>query len=363
MYRLFISIASVYALCQWKIHWGAEVEEEYSQQDVTNGNHTTRNDMGKGNNDKGTTDIPTHPHPTTPHFIHGENFTWQYQPFDLLLAPKLSCPNATFLLLFAITHPNNTNGRKAVRETWGETCTAANYSSLETQNCRLLFLMGTDKEKSQSKSVLSESKEFDDIVQYDFVDHYYNLTLKVLSMLRFSKEYCSHVPYALKADIDSVVDVKRIVDFAWQYRPVMSAVGQIYDNKAVLRDGRWAVPSHVYPREKYPPYAHGPCYLFSTDLVPGILREADKVKNWWTVEDAFFMGLLRRAAGGHVISVKIWLKWLFKRMLKRALKTPPLVIHDIHHTTTIYKLFDKLKACYNIKAACKFPKFQPKLIE
>lgn len=51
-------------------------------------------------------------------------------------------------------------------------------------------------------SVTDESILYGDIIPQDFIDLYYNLTLKTIKAFRWVTEFCPIVKYAVKADSD-----------------------------------------------------------------------------------------------------------------------------------------------------------------
>ena len=87
---------------------------------------------------------------------------------SLLRAPK--CPNSTDTLTLIKTSPKNFKLRQLARKS----------ARLQKSNA-ILFLIGRHEECRQLDE---EIEEYDDIIVGDFIDSYYNLTLKTLTGYR-----------------------------------------------------------------------------------------------------------------------------------------------------------------------------------
>ena len=74
----------------------------------------------------------------------------------------------------------NVENRRAIRRTWGY---ENRFSDVQI---RTVFLLGSDN-KGQT-IVKRENEEFNDIIQGDFIDTYYNNTIKTLMGLRWAAE-------------------------------------------------------------------------------------------------------------------------------------------------------------------------------
>uniref|UniRef100_A0A915DM91 Hexosyltransferase n=1 Tax=Ditylenchus dipsaci TaxID=166011 RepID=A0A915DM91_9BILA len=70
---------------------------------------------------------------------------------------------------------------------------------------RTIFVMGTESPTQPNQSIFEESKEFEDLLIGNFVDHYRNNTLKFIYSMGLAKEFCSAeqaIPYLLLIDDD-----------------------------------------------------------------------------------------------------------------------------------------------------------------
>ncbi|XDV17367.1 hypothetical protein PO909_023240 [Leuciscus waleckii] len=136
----------------------------------------------------------------------------------------------------------------------------------------LLFLIGLptsqDSEKLQ-EDLLQESEKYHDILQSNFWDSYYNLTIKTVVMLEWLSAYCQNASYAMKIDSDIFLNVKNLVNM------LLPAPKQNYMTGLT-----------VYSPALYPPYALGLGYVFSLDLAGKLVKAAQIVKPVY-IEDVY----------------------------------------------------------------------------
>jgi beta-1,3-galactosyltransferase / beta-1,3-N-acetylglucosaminyltransferase len=103
--------------------------------------------------------------------------------------------------------------RNAIRNSWGF---ERRFSDVLI---RTVFSLGIDsethgeKESALQKLVDLEAERYNDIIQFNFIDEYFNNTLKTVSGLRWCKDYCIRSKYYLFVDDDFYVSVKNILAF------------------------------------------------------------------------------------------------------------------------------------------------------
>ena len=99
--------------------------------------------------------------------------------------------------------------RNVIRKTWGY---EKRFSDV---TIKTVFLLGStlDKNDKLMKQVNDESKEFGDIVQGDFIDSYYNNTIKTMMGLRWAAEICPHARFYAFFDDDYYVSTRNMLRF------------------------------------------------------------------------------------------------------------------------------------------------------
>lgn len=124
-----------------------------------------------------------------------------------------------------------------------------------------------------------------DLVQAEFIDSYYNNTLKTMATLHWTVKHCSKVPFMLFVDDDFYVSVKNLLKFTRNFLQRANHEGDAGDpelNESVQFDGRlytgyvfpysrpmrhlsskWYISLADYPYSRYPPYITGGCFLLN----------------------------------------------------------------------------------------------------
>lgn len=97
-------------------------------------------------------------------------------------APAAKCASRVFLLLAIKSSPANYERRDVVRRTWGQ------ERQVQGLALRRLFLVGTAAHPHEAAKVnrllALEAREHGDILQWDFHDSFFNLTLKQVRRMR-----------------------------------------------------------------------------------------------------------------------------------------------------------------------------------
>lgn len=110
------------------------------------------------------------------------------------------------LLVIVVSSADHFQARQAIRKTWGQFAVE--------RGAYLLFLLGSTEDNQIQTKIIEEDKQHNDILQGQFNDHYYNLTLKTISMMKWISENCQNVKWVLKVDDDMFVNMQFIADFS-----------------------------------------------------------------------------------------------------------------------------------------------------
>ncbi|XP_075433579.1 beta-1,3-galactosyltransferase 5-like isoform X2 [Ascaphus truei] len=220
-----------------------------------------------------------------------------------------------FLLLLIPSLPQEASVRDTLRKTW------ANESLVEGVIITRLFLLGmpnsnaTTDEVTQG-SVKRESSTHRDIIQQDFMDTYYNLTLKTLMGMQWASRRCPNASYVMKIDSDMFFNPLFLVHQI--LHPESAAKVGFFTGYVVVgsppfreKDSKWYVPWEVYSKKRYPPYCSGTGYVFSGELTGRIYNQAHLL-TIFPFEDVFVglclekMGLqLSRPAGNWFVGERV----------------------------------------------------------
>ena len=194
------------------------------------------------------------------------------------------------LFIGVFTAPPNVDRRRAVRETWG------NVAELQKLRVAYRFFLGHSKVAAEHHAVQKEADEYGDIVHIDAEEGYYNIAKKAAAVAYYGARHVQ-AELVMKTDDDAYVIVSRVL------RSLAAAEAAAKrDNKALLlgyitKGGRphrnkasqWYVSPKEWPSERYPPFAHGPGYMYSRDVAEWIAGQMDAGTLWFfKLEDVCF---------------------------------------------------------------------------
>ena len=90
--------------------------------------------------------------------------------------------------------------------------------------------------EADRRRLADEAATFGDILQEGFVDTYANLTIKSLVLLTWFRQNCYNVPYVMKADDDTYVNLERLRDIVGSNRRPDLLMGHKQPPKRPNRD-------------------------------------------------------------------------------------------------------------------------------
>ncbi|XP_038614354.1 beta-1,3-galactosyltransferase 2 [Tachyglossus aculeatus] len=178
-----------------------------------------------------------------------------------------------FLILLIAAEPGQVEARQAIRQTWG------NESLAPGVQIARVFLLGFSAKLSGhlQRAIREESRHHHDIVQQEYLDTYYNLTIKTLMGMNWVATYCPRIPYVMKTDSDMFVNTEYLIHKL--LKPDLPPrrnyfTGYLMRGYAPNRnkDSKWYMPPDLYPSERYPVFCSGTGYVFSGDLAAKIFR-------------------------------------------------------------------------------------------
>lgn len=99
--------------------------------------------------------------------------------------------------------------RSAIRKTWGF---EGRFSDVPI---RTVFLLGSDPgdDESIQTQVEEEDRKYNDLVQGDFLDTYYNNSIKTMMGLRWGVEHCPEARFYMFVDDDYYVSTRNLLRF------------------------------------------------------------------------------------------------------------------------------------------------------
>jgi len=235
------------------------------------------------------------------------------------------------LLTVVYSAPENRRQRDVIRATWG-----AGLRALPA--VKLIFLMG--KSSGADSGIVSareeEQKAHQDLVVEDFVESYFNLTVKTAFMLKWvTGNDCRRSKFVFKVDDDSFVNPsvlwknlehallrsvagKTLAAYTSEPDEEGAAVagdveaeesldylytGHVMSSATPIRDYRskWYSPSKFYPLNVFPKFASGSGYVFTASVADALYNCALKTP-YFNLEDVFLGGLCATSQLGLVLT-------------------------------------------------------------
>lgn len=201
--------------------------------------------------------------------------------YPLLQGPRICPPQRPITLLLALkSHVAHFEQRQAVRNTWGKDRLRSE------QVVTRVFLLGTPDKgagpyaAALNSMVMEENSLYGDILQWDFQESFYNVTLKELLFWHWFQDHCmGSTRYVLKGDDDVFVDVERMLEFlqgSLHAEPLY--MGRLFLNTFPVRLwwNKYYVPWSMYSGV-YPPYMGGGGYLLSNKTIHLLLQASSEV--------------------------------------------------------------------------------------
>jgi hypothetical protein len=186
-------------------------------------------------------------------------------------------PTRLLALALVMVAPEFFEKRTAIRETWANSNQTAN-------KIRVLFVLGLADNTRIADLIRHESAKFNDIIQEDFYDSYYRITLKVIGALKWVAEFCPNVEFVLRINDHVVVNTPKLVRFLNStFAEVQSKTSRFskYENTIWGRIWNFSMPDrnpkhkwHVsrsdYNFSHFLPYMEGTFFIMTRDLAVNV---------------------------------------------------------------------------------------------
>ncbi|KAK2835374.1 hypothetical protein Q5P01_015858 [Channa striata] len=224
--------------------------------------------------------------------------------FPMLLDVPDKCGGAdnsadVFLLLVIKSSPVNYDRREVLRKTWAK-------ERMENGVwIRRLFISGTmdsGHEKERLNKLLElEQREHNDILQWDFSDSFFNLTLKQILFLEWMEGNCPKARFLLGGDDDVFANTGNMVQYLQSLKDNDGSkhlfTGYLLKNTGPIRSSgsKYFIPVQVQESDLYPPYCGGGGFLLSGHTALVIFNMSKSI-TILPVDDAY-LGMCLAKAG------------------------------------------------------------------
>ncbi|XP_063798002.1 UDP-GlcNAc:betaGal beta-1,3-N-acetylglucosaminyltransferase 7-like [Pseudophryne corroboree] len=218
--------------------------------------------------------------------------------FPLLLNHPEKCQGDVHVLIVVKSIIEQHDRREAVRKTWGK------EKEVDGKKIRTLFLLGTTSigkdHRNLQRLIDQEDQIYGDILQWDFMDTFFNLTLKEVNFLKWFHIYCPNVEFIFKGDDDIFVNTENVLAFlAFKKEdPLLPSlfVGDIISRAGPIRNkqSKYFIPKELYDKP-YPVYAGGGGFLMASSLARKLFVASEKIQ-LFPIDDVF-LGMCLKSVG------------------------------------------------------------------
>ncbi|XDA73028.1 hypothetical protein R6Z07F_003307 [Ovis aries] len=210
--------------------------------------------------------------------------------FPMLLNHPEKCSGDVYLLVVVKSIIVQHDRREAIRQTWGREQESAGRGRGAVRTLFLLGKASKPEEQSHYQQLLAyEDRIYGDILQWDFLDSFFNLTLKEIHFLKWLDIYCPDVRFVFKGDDDVFVNPTNLLEFLADRRPQEDLfVGDVLHHARPIRrkDSKYYIPGILYNQNSYPPYAGGGGFLMAGGLAQRLHHSCDTLE-LYPIDDVF----------------------------------------------------------------------------
>lgn len=207
--------------------------------------------------------------------------------FPMHLNHPEKCSGEIYLLMIIKSVATQHDRREVIRKTWGR------EQVVKGRRIMTLFLLGKPSNEAEranhQKLVEYEDYIYKDILQWDFLDSFFNLTLKETHFLKWFHTYCPRVHYIFKGDDDVFVSVDNIFEFldSSSHDKNLFVGDVIFKAKPIRKkQNKYYIPHALYNKTYYPPYAGGGGFLMDGSLVKRLYWASDTLE-LYPIDDVF----------------------------------------------------------------------------
>ncbi|CAM2712256.1 unnamed protein product [Rotaria socialis] len=211
---------------------------------------------------------------------------------SLIIDKNQSCQNQRYTF-FIIVKSGSFEKRSFTRSTWAKEIS-------EHFKIPILYAIGYPKDPHFQKYIIAEDLKYHDLLQFNILEDYYNLTLKTTSVLLWYDRYCSkNSQFLLYVDDDVLIHVDKLI--VYMHRTVNSDSIQGWFEKSVhiQREGMGGVSVDDFPIDFVPDYLWGaavvyPSHIISNRLISAIFNSTVPI---FFRDDVFINGFMAQQAG------------------------------------------------------------------
>ncbi|XP_055072585.2 UDP-GlcNAc:betaGal beta-1,3-N-acetylglucosaminyltransferase 7-like [Misgurnus anguillicaudatus] len=207
--------------------------------------------------------------------------------FPMLINHPEKCAGDIDLLIVIKSVITQHDRREVIRQTWGK------EQTVDGKRIKTVFLLGVSsnqEERANHQKLLEyEDQIYGDILQWDFMDSFFNLTLKEIHFLKWFSMYCRNARHIFKGDDDVFVGISNIFEYLEASKNVKDLfVGDVLFSAKPIhnKNSKYFIPQVLYQKKSYPPYASGGGFLMDGPLARKLYKACETVE-LYPIDDVF----------------------------------------------------------------------------
>nr|XP_054755654.1 beta-1,3-galactosyltransferase 5-like [Lytechinus pictus] len=231
--------------------------------------------------------------------------------YRILISPRNKCNHSEkiTLLILVKTRVSSIKERNIIRETYGQGIVKYNVSAT------ILFLLGRESKYNSTAQVdlQNEADIHGDILQEDFIDTYYNLTIKLIMGFKWASMSCSNTYYVMSTDDDCIVDVVNLVNdleantsstFLSKFALAERAINWVPHRNP---GDKWYTPREFFSGDTWLPFPRGYGYVVSRKVAHLLYQASQKIAPPAPWDDVY-CGILLHSLGIEMRDIIVWFK-------------------------------------------------------
>ena len=185
----------------------------------------------------------------------------------LLIDKPRVCDNGQYPLMI-IVKSGSSERRTLTRSTWAP-------EIIRHFNIPVLYAIGYPSNASRQEEILREEQTFGDLLEFSFLDSYYNLTIKTISVLLWYDRHCAnHSRYLLYVDDDVLIHVDRLMMYTHRLNASERIEGWFERAGVIQRKGVGGISKKDFPVDIVPDYLWGAAVLYPSKTISTVLIKA-----------------------------------------------------------------------------------------
>ncbi|KAL0274307.1 UNVERIFIED_CONTAM: hypothetical protein PYX00_006760 [Menopon gallinae] len=218
-----------------------------------------------------------------------------YYNYSYLTTAEERCEDGLKLVYLVKSALENVERRQAIRSTWGF---EKRFSDV---GIRTFFVLGISDDTKLQAAVQEEYNKHKDIIQVNFIDSYYNNTIKTMSAFKWAVEHCLNSQFYIFSDDDMFISTKNVLLFLRnptkypEYHVILYAGYVFVSSPHRHKSSKWFVSLREYPYNYWPPYVTAGSYVVSKEALIKMYYTSLYTKHFRF--DDIYLGLVALKAG------------------------------------------------------------------